>query len=658
MAVSIVTGFSQRASNPGLAVTILAGDAVISGSVVRFPTAAISLPPNALSYIYLNFTAGAIQSSTAGFLTGAWPICTAQTDNANCISISDLRPDAFNGAGGGGGTPGGSNKQVQFNNSSAFGGDSLLLWDTLAHKLTLGPTTNIGYATLEATPFIYAENTNTDTVGGTRGPFTFPYLFYSFLNPASNSAVELFNINGQLAIQLGCSANFTNELCGAHFEGDHNGTGTAAVLIGCAGEAYNLGSGTVTNLAALSADSGSLGDHGPITNVDGVSVTQFLQGVGTIGIASGLHVYAPITGNGGGTGSSTVTKWASLLVENPGNFATSTWGIYVVGGDNYFANSGNFTYVSNLLMNDGASNLPSIRFTSEVGLGIRRAGTSQLSVVVGAVDGFIFDAAFGLTCLSAGDIGISGSNLASRDVNLHRVGAGILGVGNGTYANVSGTFQGNFRTGAGAAVAFLTDGVFGATLYNGATIGFSAGSTVGTRDASISRIAAASLAVGNGTVADFTGTLKLTTLTLQGKVGTYNGIATVSNGVPSEIATIDLTGQVAAIASTLLYTPTASGMFRISAYLKITTAGTSPVLGPLTITFTDGTDSVAQSMVMQLSTQAGASATTNAGNSTTSTLNGEMVIWAKTGVAINYAVALTGTVGTAAYEVHLKCEAM
>lgn len=132
-----------------------------------------------------------------------------------------------------------------------------------------------------------------------------------------------------------------------------------------------------------------------------------------------------------------------------------------------------------------------------------------------------------------------------------------------------------------------------------------------------------------------------------------------SQVVPSETAVVDLTGQTAAISATTIFTPTATGMFRISAYLKITTTGTSPVLGPVTITYTDGTDSVAQSVVMAQQLQTGAMSTTgNNGNTTTSVLTGSLYIFAKTGVAIQYAVALTGTVGAAQYEVHLKCEAL
>jgi len=121
---------------------------------------------------------------------------------------------------------------------------------------------------------------------------------------------------------------------------------------------------------------------------------------------------------------------------------------------------------------------------------------------------------------------------------------------------------------------------------------------------------------------------------------------------------VNSTGQTAAIGATTLFTPSATGMYRISAYLKITTAGTSPVLGPVTITYTDGTDSVAQSNVMLMADQTGAPVTTNAGNSTTSVLVGDMVIFALTAVAVQYAVALTGTVGSAAFELHLRAEAL
>lgn len=171
--------------------------------------------------------------------------------------------------------------------------------------------------------------------------------------------------------------------------------------------------------------------------------------------------------------------------------------------------------------------------------------------------------------------------------------------------------------------------------------------------------------VGSGAVVlaaspTMTGTVGLPIVTQTGKTTTYNNIATVDNGVPSELGNANLTGQTAAKAATTLYTPAATGRFRISIYLKVTTAASvSSVLGPVTITYTDGTDSVAQSVVMALQTEAGAVATTNVGNLTTSILSGTLYIYALTAVPIQYAIAYTSVnAAEMAYAARLTCEAM
>ncbi len=134
----------------------------------------------------------------------------------------------------------------------------------------------------------------------------------------------------------------------------------------------------------------------------------------------------------------------------------------------------------------------------------------------------------------------------------------------------------------------------------------------------------------------------------------------VPNRVPVEAATVDLTSQAAAISATTILTPSVTGLYRISAYLKVTRAATtSSTLGALTITYTDGTDSVAQSHICGLQTQAGATATTNAGNTTASKLLGDMVIYAKSGVAIQYAIAYVNSGATTMqYEAHLAIEVL
>lgn len=139
------------------------------------------------------------------------------------------------------------------------------------------------------------------------------------------------------------------------------------------------------------------------------------------------------------------------------------------------------------------------------------------------------------------------------------------------------------------------------------------------------------------------------------KATNYNGIATVSNGLPSEYATVDLTAQSAALSAHTLYTPASTGMFRVCYSADITTVdSTSSTLGGsggFQLTYTSPTDSVAK--------------TTVAGNSTTSTANttatavaGCLVAYAKTSVAMTFSFGYTGGTGDMRYQIHVKVEAM
>jgi hypothetical protein len=185
--------------------------------------------------------------------------------------------------------------------------------------------------------------------------------------------------------------------------------------------------------------------------------------------------------------------------------------------------------------------------------------------------------------------------------------------------------------------------------------------TFPTTTATIARTDAAQTFVGVQTMASptVTGTAALPIVTQTGKTTNYNSIATVSNGIPAEYATIDLTNLTGAVSTATLYTPPSNGFYRISAVLKITTTGTSPVAGPITITYTDGDGTVAQSVVMLLQSTTGTAVTTTVNNSTTTgTVNGSMVLYARSIVAIQYAIAVSGTFGAGVYSAHLKCEAL
>jgi hypothetical protein len=145
-------------------------------------------------------------------------------------------------------------------------------------------------------------------------------------------------------------------------------------------------------------------------------------------------------------------------------------------------------------------------------------------------------------------------------------------------------------------------------------------------DTSISRTGPASLAIGNGTQGDFTGSLTLTTLSLQGSLTGPNYVS--------------LTAQTNTIAATnLVAVPVTTALYEITYYLNDTTAGTSGTVS-LTITWNDG-----------------AAQTFTSSNVTYGTLgayvSGTIVVKATSG-AIQYATTVTSAVGSPAYSLDLR----
>lgn len=130
-----------------------------------------------------------------------------------------------------------------------------------------------------------------------------------------------------------------------------------------------------------------------------------------------------------------------------------------------------------------------------------------------------------------------------------------------------------------------------------------------------------------------TGTAALPIVTMTGKITSYNSISTVSNGIPSIVATIDLTAQAASIGTTTLYAVPSAGFYRVSVYITITQAATTSSTMPnTTIAYTDGNSGTnAHSTV---------TTATNASNSiTTSFAQATYVLYAKASTNITYAAA-------------------
>ncbi len=182
----------------------------------------------------------------------------------------------------GGGTPGGSNTQIQYNNSGAFGGANLT-WNGTTLGMITGKQffgngthdvgtiydyqfTNSG-ATLAGTTFEnaleinYVPNNSASTVGKTM------QAFESDVNPSSSNPMGDFVANSA-GVFISGSGTF-QEARGIDVSASEFGNGGGDALFGVDSGIANFGSGTVTNAYGYMVQSGQNSGGGAITNLYG-----------------------------------------------------------------------------------------------------------------------------------------------------------------------------------------------------------------------------------------------------------------------------------------------------------------------------------------------------------------------------------------------------
>lgn len=144
----------------------------------------------------------------------------------------------------------------------------------------------------------------------------------------------------------------------------------------------------------------------------------------------------------------------------------------------------------------------------------------------------------------------------------------------------------------------------------------------------------------------------------------YNGISTVSKGIPAEYATIDLTAQAANIGATTLYAVPASGVgvYRVSSYIVMTTpASATSTLPTVQIVYTDNDSNVSVTMdATPVSGTAGLGQTgalnTNAAGSAAS---GVIAVYVKASTTIQYqTINYASTAAGMLYALRIKLEAL
>jgi hypothetical protein len=84
----------------GLEVNIAAGIVTVNGAPTNIVAQSIAVLPNATNYIFVTLSTGVLGSNTTGFTAAQYPIATVITNSSFVISLTDSRPDVFQGSSG------------------------------------------------------------------------------------------------------------------------------------------------------------------------------------------------------------------------------------------------------------------------------------------------------------------------------------------------------------------------------------------------------------------------------------------------------------------------------------------------------------------------------------------------------------------------------
>lgn len=401
------------------------------------------------------------------------------------------------------------------------------------------------------------------------------------------------------------------------------GTGTTAT------NTFNVLGASGGDTSGTAGPTGGIGALFSVTGGTGGNASSASSGTGTGG-AGGAGTIAGGSGNNT-SGSSTIMKGgaggALNLNGGAGGNGSVSSGFSVLGG-----NGGNTTLTSG---NGGTATVGSAN-TGTGGNGGALTLTPGTGGKATTSSGTPIHGAAGTLTLNGGTGGGDTSNAANG------IAGGLI--------NVQGGTGGGTTTG--------TSGAGGGLTLSGGVAGSNSGGTSGAGGIITFKTALTTSLITAGTI-DTSQNWNLNT-----KVVKYNNIATVSNGIPSELATIDLTAQTANIGASTLYAVPASGvgMYRISSYVVETTAGSvSSTLPNVQVVYTD--NDTAGSITMDATPILGIAGIGQTGALTANTIGtasaGVIVINVKASTTIqyqtvNYASSLAGM----AYAIHIKIEAL
>jgi hypothetical protein len=266
------------------------------------------------------------------------------TSDQDALQIKDIKGDIVgwidasgtgqgNLASGGGGTPGGSNTQVQFNDSGSFGGNSNLAFNKSVNTVggvgigpgnTPGQIDPISGETPGGTGISILDVTQSISSASLPNGYGATLVSGLEANPSGNNSSAYYS-GWILANSKSTNTHNIGQIVGTLIEADHFGSGAVTNITGITGSAFNDGAGSATFVTALIFGAQNTGS-GPVTNVRGVVVQNGgAAGSGTVTNNYGLQISSPAT-------AAVVShNYAIRIEDQTGGGANNpdTWAIFV-----------------------------------------------------------------------------------------------------------------------------------------------------------------------------------------------------------------------------------------------------------------------------------------------------------------------------------------
>jgi hypothetical protein len=321
--------------------------------------------------------------SFAGSIKGLVPVSVGGTTNF-------LRADgawAAPAGGGGGGTPAGSNTQIQYNNSGAFGASASLTWDNSGQNLAIGSGTASAYLT------ILANNTSSGWAGRFWGDNATGQFYIQHRNNSGTFQTCLFfngNTSGQTYMQdkafvVGQGILMVNtttdngvdklQVNGSMSVGSIKATGNVGIYNSSPFYALSVGDGTSTRQVVINGlNSGSAGGSSIAVQTNSLTTMMFGNKSNIIG---GAYDGQPVFGFGGSTNS--------LQFYNFNTLVTSAM---ISSGDRFLIGTTTDNGVDRLQVNGSARISSRLQVEEGIRLGVAGSGQTLSSYLGGSNDSY------------------------------------------------------------------------------------------------------------------------------------------------------------------------------------------------------------------------------------------------------------------------------